>query len=141
MSGAITYRNPAGARSKPSLYSHIAIVPAGRLAFIAGQVSPRAGNRENEFARQFAEVMEATGLILDDLGAAFDDVAEFVTYLVDPDHIAEFRSLRNELFPKLFQSEGYPPNTLLVVQRLGEPEWLLEMKTVVGLPADGLVRS
>lgn len=134
MAGRVVYKNPEGARSKPSLYSHVSIVSAGNLAFIAGQVSPDAGERANEFALQFGEVMESIGNILDDLGATFDDVAEFVTYLTDPEHIAEFRSLRNDLFPRLFTSEGYPPNTLLVVQRLGEPAWLLEMKTVVRLP-------
>lgn len=134
MSGRVSYKNPDGARSKPSLYSHVSIVPAGNLAFIAGQVSADAGKRENEFALQFQEVMDAIGTILADLGVSFDEVAEFVTYLVDPDHIPEFRRLRNDLFPKLFKGDGYPPNTLLVVQRLGEPEWLLEMKTVVRLP-------
>lgn len=134
MSDSVRYRNPEGARSKPSLYSHVSIVPAGNLAFIAGQVSANAGQRENEFAYQFHEVMEAIGLVLEDLGAEFDSVAEFTTYLVDPAHIPVFRELRNELFPKLFRGEGYPPNTLLVVQRLGEPEWLIEMKTVVRLP-------
>lgn len=134
MSASVRYLNPEGARSKPSLYSHVSIMPAGNLAFIAGQVSADAGQRDNEFAHQFHEVMEAIGLILKDLGAEFDSVTEFTTYLVDPDHVPLFRELRNELFPKLFSGEGYPPNTLLVVQRLGEPEWLIEMKTVVRLP-------
>lgn len=131
---SVRYRNPEGARSKPSLYSHVSIVPAGNLAFIAGQVSAQAGQRENEFECQFNEVMEAIAGILKDLGADFDCVAEFTTYLTDPVHIPVFRELRNKLFPKLFAGEGYPPNTLLVVHRLGEPEWLLEMKTVVRLP-------
>ena len=129
----VRYKNPDGARSKPSLYSHVSIVPAGNLAFIAGQVSSDAAQRDGEFAHQFREVMDAIGLILEDLGVDFNAVAEFTTYLVDPAHIPEFRTLRNELFPTLFSGEGYPPNTLLVVQRLGEPEWLLEMKIVVSL--------
>jgi len=129
----VQYKNPEGARSKPSLYSHVSIVPAGDIAFIAGQVSSDTGQRDNEFAQQFQEVMDSMELILDDLGADFDSVAEFTTYLVDPDHIPVFRELRNDLFSKLFSGPGYPPNTLLVVQRLGEPEWLIEMKAVVSL--------
>lgn len=134
MSDPVTYHNPDGARSKPSLYSHVSIVPSGRLAFIAGQVSASAGNREYEFAQQFHEVMEAYEVILKDLGVGFSSIAELTTYLVDATHIPEFRELRNELFPKLFPGPGYPPNTLLVIQRLGEPEWLIEMKAVVHLP-------
>lgn len=134
MSGKISYANPPGARSKPSLYSHVSIVSAGNLAFIAGQVSACAGHRDDEFALQFAEVFEAIGSILKDLGTDFEAVAEFTTYLVDADHVQRFRELRNALFPALFQGDGYPPNTLLVVRRLGNPEWLIEVKTVVRLP-------
>jgi enamine deaminase RidA (YjgF/YER057c/UK114 family) len=112
----------------------VSIVPAGNLAFIAGQVSANAGRRDDEFSLQFAEVFEAIGSILTDLGADFDAVAEFTTYLVDPGHVPLFRRLRNALFPTLFHGDGYPPNTLLVVQRLGEPEWLIEVRTVVRLP-------
>lgn len=134
MTGGVRYCDPPSARTKTSLYAHVALASAGDLAFIAGQVSPRAGDRENEFSLQVREAFAEIGGILESLGAGFDDVAEFTTYLVDPDHIGAFREVRNALFPELFRGPGYPPNTLLVVQRLGEPEWLIEVKTVARLP-------
>lgn len=134
MSRQVKYFDPPSGRPKSSLYSHVSRVPRGELAFIAGQVSHQAGNRENEFDLQFHDVFEAIGEILSDLGTGFHAVAEFTIYLVNPDHVARFRALRNELFRKLYTGDGYPPATLLVVQRLGEPEWLIEVKTVAWLP-------
>ena len=42
--------------------------------------------------------------------------------------------LRRELFPKLFGSEKYPPNTLLIVSRLVKPEFLVELDNRGGRP-------
>lgn len=112
----------------------MARIPRGDLAFIAGQVSDKAGNRDDEFDLQFHEVFEAIGGILTSLGADFRAVAEFTIYLVNPDHVPRFRRLRNALFRKLYPDEACPPATLLVVQRLGEPEWLIEVKAVALLP-------
>lgn len=137
MSNQVSYFDPPGSRPKSSCYSHVARVPRGELAFIAGQVSGKAGHRENEFALQFHEAFEAMGDILSGLGADFRSVAEFTIYLVNPDHVAQFRELRNALFAKLYEGPGYPPATLLVVRRLGEPEWLIEVKAVALLPESG----
>lgn len=134
MPESVTYSNPAGSRSKPSLYSHVSRVEAGNLAFIAGQVSADAANRPNEFELQVREVFDAIVVILEDLDADFNCVAEFTIYLVEPVHISEFRAIRNKVFPKLFRGDNYPPSTLLVVHQLGEPNWLIEIKAVVRLP-------
>jgi hypothetical protein len=42
-------------------------------------------------------------------------------------------ALRRELFPKLFGSENYPPNTLLIVSRLVKPEFMVEVEAVVAV--------
>jgi enamine deaminase RidA (YjgF/YER057c/UK114 family) len=133
MSSGIRYFDPPSGRPKSSLYSHVARVPRGELVFVAGQVSDKAGNRENEFDLQFHEVFDAIADILRDLGTDFHAVAEYTIFLVNPDHVSRFRELRNELFREIYAGEGYPPATLLVVQRLGEPEWLIEVKTVAWL--------
>lgn len=134
MNDDVVYYNPPKAKKLTSLYSHVARVRAGEMIYIAGQVPATASTRENEFALQFGDVFDAIGLILDDLGADFNAVAKFTTYLTKADHISEFRMLRDDLFPSLFKGPLYPPNTLLVVDRLGDPAWLLEVETVASLP-------
>jgi enamine deaminase RidA (YjgF/YER057c/UK114 family) len=37
---------------------------------------------------------------------------------------------RRNLFPSLFETDRYPPNTLLVVDRLVKEEFLLEVEAV-----------
>jgi enamine deaminase RidA (YjgF/YER057c/UK114 family) len=43
-------------------------------------------------------------------------------------------SARAELFPKLFPAGAYPPNTLLVIERLVRPEFLIEVEAIARLP-------
>ena len=137
MTDKITYLNPPNAGAPLGLYSHVARVPAGEQAFIAGQVAGKAAatpEGARDFAAQFHEVFEAIGLILGDLGTDYNSVAKFTTYLVDDDHIEPFIELRKELFPKLFAGSLYPPNTLLIVDRLAKEEFLIEVEAVARLP-------
>jgi enamine deaminase RidA (YjgF/YER057c/UK114 family) len=43
-------------------------------------------------------------------------------------------SARSEVFPKLFPGGAYPPNTLLVIDGLVKPEFLLEVEAIARLP-------
>jgi len=42
--------------------------------------------------------------------------------------------LRRELFPKLFATSVYPPNTLLVIDRLVKEDFVIEVEAVATLP-------
>jgi hypothetical protein len=68
---------------------------------------------------------------IEGVGSDFNDVIKFTTYLVHSQDIAQFMELRSALFPKLFNGPLYPPNTLLVVDRLVQEEFLLEVEAVV----------
>lgn len=135
MSDAVTYLNPPNARPLLGLYSHVARVQPGELAFIAGQVgADETGAAAGDFAAQFHAVFEGLGLILGDLGADFDAVTKFTTYLVSADDIPAFMELRKAAFPELFKGPLYPPNTLLIVDRLVKPEFLIEVEAIARLP-------
>jgi enamine deaminase RidA (YjgF/YER057c/UK114 family) len=41
---------------------------------------------------------------------------------------------RSVIFPKLFPGGKYPPNTLLVIDRLVKPEFLLEVEAIARVP-------
>lgn len=130
MSSSVRYENPPSGRKLTSLYSHVSRVQPGETVYLAGQVAARGG----KFDDQFHEVFTAIGALLHDLGADFDSIAKLTTYVTNAEHVAEFRALRDQAFPKLFRGPLYPPNTLLVVQRLGNPEWLLEVEAIARLP-------
>jgi len=133
----ITYLNPPSAPPVQGLYSHVSRVAPGELAFIAGQVAiDQAGNPVGvgDMARQVQQVFANLGLILRDLGVDFGAVVQFTTYLTRADGIAAFMATRGEIFPKLFAGGKYPPNTLLVVERLVKPEFLVEVEAIARLP-------
>ena len=50
-------------------------------------------------------------------------------------------ALRAELFPVLFGGEVYPPNTLLIVDRLVKEEFLIEIESVAYAHPDGGMRQ
>ncbi len=130
MSDKVVYYNPPKARKLTSLYSHVAKVKAGELAFLAGQVADEGGN----FEAQYKQVFGSIGVILEDLGADFNAIAKLTTYVVGAEHVLMFQDVRDALFPTLFEGPLYPPNTLLVVERLGDPDWLVEVEAVVRMP-------
>lgn len=132
----VTYLNPPSAPPVQGMYSHVA--RAGELAFIAGQVAIDAkGNPVGvgDFAAQVPAVLENLGKILKDLGTDFESVVQFTTYMTKADYIPIWMKERSALFPKLFPGGKYPPNTLLVIDRLVKPEFLLEVEAIARVPA------
>jgi len=75
-------------------------------------------------------VFENLGAVLKGLGASFDDVVKFTTYLVESQDIEKFMRARAALFPTLFANDSYPPNTLLVVDSLVKEHFLIEVEAV-----------
>ena len=133
----VRYENPPGAAPAQGLYSHAARVTAGDLYFVAGQLSVGPHGEvigTGDFATQFRRVFENLGDVLDGLGTDYNAVAKFTTYLVHADDLDLFMKLRASLFPQLFATEIYPPNTLLIVDRLVKEEFLIEVEAVVAAP-------
>jgi enamine deaminase RidA (YjgF/YER057c/UK114 family) len=133
VSNGVEYVNPAGAPPAQGLYSHLTRVKAGELIFIAGQLS--VGNDgaivgTHDFAAQFQQVFDNLGAVLKAEGLDYNDVVKFTTYLVHSQDIDKFMPLRAALFPKLFKTSAYPPNTLLVVDRLVKESFLIEVEAI-----------
>jgi len=129
----VEYLNPEGACPAQGLYSHVGKVDSGPLLFIAGQLAVDARGAvvgKHDFEAQFVQVFDNLGAVLKGLGASFDDVVKFTTYLVHSQDIEKFMMARASLFPRLFQNASYPPNTLLVVDRLVKEEFLIEVEAV-----------
>ena len=119
------------------MYSHVARMAPGELAFIAGQVAVDAKGTPvgvGDLAAQVDQVFANLGEILKDLGTDFESVVQFTTYLTKADNIPAWMSARAAVFPKLFPGGKYPPNTLLVIDRLVKPEFLLEVEAIARVP-------
>jgi enamine deaminase RidA (YjgF/YER057c/UK114 family) len=129
----VRYENPQGAAPAQGLYSHVGVVTGGKLLFIAGQLAVGPTGEvvgKGDFAAQFHQVFKNLGDVLRGLGTDFNAVAKFTTYLVHSQDIDKFMPLRKELFPKLFKTSDYPPNTLLIVDRLVKEEFLIEVEAI-----------
>jgi enamine deaminase RidA (YjgF/YER057c/UK114 family) len=109
-------------------YSHVTRVKAGELLFIAGMLAPG-----DDFDAQCAGVFAQIGNALESAGAGWPNVVQFTTYLVHSQDITKFMQYRLREFPKMFPNPAYPPNTLLIVDRLVQERFLVEVQTIAAL--------
>ena len=128
--------NPDGLGKPLGQYSQIARVKATEFLYIAGQVATDKSGTivgADDFDAQCVQVFANIEAALKSQSASFANVVEFTTYLVHSQDIAKFMKFRLREFGRIFPSGGYPPNTLLMVDRLvGEP-FLIEVATVTAL--------
>jgi enamine deaminase RidA (YjgF/YER057c/UK114 family) len=126
--------NPESLGRPLGQYSQLTRVKASEFLFIAGQVGvDKDGKAPAAFDAQCALVFGRLGEALASQGAGFANVVEFTTYLLRPQDIADFMAYRTREFPRLFAGGGYPPNTLLVVDRLVREEFLIEVSAIAAL--------
>jgi enamine deaminase RidA (YjgF/YER057c/UK114 family) len=117
-------------------YSQITRVKASEFVYIAGQL---AANRDGQivgaedFDAQCVQVFANIETALKSVGAGWGNVVEFTTYLVHSQDIPRFMTYRKREFPKFFPNGAYPPNTLLMVDRLVQEPFLVEVKAIAAL--------
>jgi enamine deaminase RidA (YjgF/YER057c/UK114 family) len=109
-------------------YSHATRVKAGEFLFIAGMLAP-GDSFDAQCSGVFAQIAEA----LKSAGAGWSNVVQFTTYLVHSQDIPKFMHWRLREFPRMFPDGRYPPNTLLVIDRLVQEQFLVEVQTVAAL--------
>ena len=118
-----------GALGKPlGQYSHLTRVKASEFLFIAGMLAP-GGDFDAQCSGVFAQIGEA----LKSAGAGWANVVQFTTYLVHSQDIARFMAWRQREFATLFPNGAYPPNTLLIIDRLVQEQFLIEVQTVAAI--------
>jgi enamine deaminase RidA (YjgF/YER057c/UK114 family) len=94
-----------------------------------------AGNviGEGDFHLQTAQVFRNVEAALRSAGASWANVVQFTTYLVHSQDIPKFMEFRLREFPKMFPNRKYPPNTLLMVDRLVKEAFLVEVQTIAAI--------
>jgi enamine deaminase RidA (YjgF/YER057c/UK114 family) len=109
-------------------YSHVARVKGGETLYIAGMVSPAEGF-EAQCAAVYAQIEQA----LRSAGGGWKNVAQFTTFLVHSQDIARFYRWREQNYPRMFPDGKYPPNTLLIIDRLVQEQFLIEIQTIAAI--------
>ena len=132
----ITFHNPEALGKPLGQYSQITRVKASEFVYIAGQL---AADRKgaiigaDDFDAQCTQVFANIETALKSVGAGWGNVVEFTTYLVHSQDVPKFMTYRKREFPKFFPDGAYPPNTLLMVDRLVQEPFLVEVKTIAAL--------
>ena len=101
---------------------------ATETLYIAGMLAPG-----DDFDAQCSGVFAQVGTALKSAGAGWGNVAQFTTYMVHSQDIPKFMAWRLREFPKLFPDGKYPPNTLLIVDRLVGEQFLVEVQAIAAL--------
>lgn len=110
-------------------YSHLTRVKnATETLYIAGMLAPG-----EDFDTQCGGVFKQIEAALKSAGAGWGNVVQFTTYMVHSQDIPKFMAWRLREFPKLFPDGKYPPNTLLVIDRLVGEQFLIEVQAIAAL--------
>jgi len=126
--------NPDALGKPLGQYSQLTRVKASEFVFIAGQVGvDRDGKVADGFDAQCVQNFANIETALKSVGAGWGNIVQFTTYLVHSQDIPKFMTYRLREFPKLFSNGAYPPNTLLMIDRLVQEPLLVEVQAVAAL--------
>jgi len=131
---AIDRINPPGL-GRPSGFSHVVSVTAGRLAFLAGQTALDANGQivgagvVEQFERALANLLTA----LRAAGGRPADLVSVTVYLVDLDDYRAHARETGEVWRRLV-GRDYPAMAAVGVHRLWDPAALVEVQGVAALP-------
>jgi enamine deaminase RidA (YjgF/YER057c/UK114 family) len=124
--------NPEGL-TQPTAYTQVVRATGGTTIYLAGQVSADASGSvvgAGDFAAQARQVFANLRTALASVGATFEDVVKTTTYVVNysPDLRAALQAAREEAY-----GSARPASTLVGVQALAAPEYLIEVEAIAVL--------
>ncbi|MEJ2583521.1 MAG: RidA family protein [Robiginitalea sp.] len=110
-------------------YSEAVVVLSGDLktVYVSGQVGEGP-----DLDSQMRSALSRLKAVLGKAGASMGDVVKMNTYIVDygPQSLETFRGVRRELLG----DSDMPASTLVGVESLALPEWLIEIEAVAVVP-------
>lgn len=126
-------RRPEGLGEPLGRYSHVSIATGSQLVTVAGQVGIASSGDlpgDGSLGAQVEQAYRNVRTALESAGATFGDVIRMTTFLVGADKIEGFMAARTAVFKDIFPDGNYPPNTLLVVSRLVEERFDVEIEAM-----------
>jgi enamine deaminase RidA (YjgF/YER057c/UK114 family) len=118
-------------------FSQAVKVQAGELLFIAGQPSIDVDSNTvgiGDMAAQTRQVYKNIGIILESVGADFNNVVQLTTFVVGRENLPAHLEVISELYRDLFPDGDFPTDTVALVDGLYREDFLLEVKAVAVLP-------
>jgi enamine deaminase RidA (YjgF/YER057c/UK114 family) len=127
--------NPDALGKPLGQYSHLTRVKASEFIFIAGQVGVDKDGKvvSEDFDAQASQTFANIEAALKSVGAGWGNIVQFTTYMVHSQDIPKFMKFRLREFPRMFANGAYPPNTLLMIDRLVQEALLVEVQAVAAL--------
>ncbi len=110
-------------------YSHVA--KAGKTLYIAGQVArDMEGNLvgKGDFEAQARQVYTNLKNILKEAGGNLKNIVKMTTILTHYGYVESRRKIHNEFFGEIM-----PPNTLLIIESLASPDYMVEVEAIAVL--------
>ena len=122
-------------RTKPSGYTHVVVSGSGKTLYISGQVPVNDAGQivgAGDLKAQTQQVYENLRYCLRYAGANFEDIVKMTTYVVNykPSDIEIVREVRKGYLSK----ENPPASTLVGVQALAHPEYMIEIEAIAVIP-------
>jgi enamine deaminase RidA (YjgF/YER057c/UK114 family) len=120
--------NPEGMH-RPTGYTHVVEVTAGRPVYISGQVALDGAGElvgPGDVAAQARQVFENLQAALGSVGAGFEQVVKLTVYLVDATQMPAVREVRD----RYVDTARPPASTAVEVRRLVRDDLLVEVEAV-----------
>lgn len=124
--------NAAGVAKPFGIFSTAAWAGDGEVLHIAGTVSQDAEGRPvaaGDVAGQTRQTLTNIRTILESVGGRMEDIVSVVVYVTDMRGLKQIHEVRAEFF-----TPPYPASTLVQVQALVKPEYLIEISAVASIP-------
>lgn len=129
----LRHSNPPGLWASARL-TQVVEVQGARMIYLSGQAPADASYkvRSSDFRTQTETVYDNIETALKSVGAGLENIVKTTTYITDPANLPVLREVRITRYRHL---AAPPANTLLVVSRLAEPEFMVEIDVVAAVPA------
>lgn len=119
--------NPTDIAPPVNAYNHaFAVRSPTAMMFLSGQLGERPdGTCADGVEAQARQAWENVRRILEEGGMGFRHIAKVVSYIVGSENIRDYAAVHQEL-----HGDVLPPWTLVVVQALGRPHYLVEIDVI-----------
>lgn len=124
--------NAPGVAKPFGIFSTAAWQGDGEVLHVAGTVAQdAAGNvvAKGDIAGQTRQTLVNIRTILEACGGGMDDIVSVIVYVTDMGGLKQIHEVRAEFF-----EAPYPASTLVQVQALVKPEYLIEISAVASIP-------
>jgi enamine deaminase RidA (YjgF/YER057c/UK114 family) len=112
-------------------FTHVVTATAGKTIYVSGQVSVNERAEvvgKGDFRAQVEHTFENLKVALAAAGATFDDCVKITYFVVGlkPEHVTHVREVRR----KYLSADKPPASTLVGVEALVVPDWLIEIEVI-----------